>query len=126
MSPVATATAIEQMVEPWNRACLARDWDALLGMCTEDVVFMPSGAPPVSGKELRPWLEEFPEITRMSWSIAAIEEAGDLAFIRGPVRQTLVQDGETIEFDGKYCDLARRGSDGRWRFAVIMWSPNAE
>ena len=27
-------------------------------------------------------------------------------------------------FDGKYCDVMRRGNDGRWRFALIIWNAN--
>ncbi len=25
-------SAMEQMIEPWSRACIERDWDALLAM----------------------------------------------------------------------------------------------
>ena len=33
--------ALKDLIEPWTNACLTRDWDALLGMCTADIVFMP-------------------------------------------------------------------------------------
>jgi ketosteroid isomerase-like protein len=117
--------AVQDIIEPWNQACLSRDWDSLLSMCTDDIVFMPPGAPPVSGDAVRPWLDEFPTIKAMSWEVTSLEGAEDLAFLRGPVRQTLEVDGEIQEVDGKYCDLMRRGDDGRWRFAVIIWSDNS-
>lgn len=130
MSTTSTATEakiaaeISQMIEPWNRACLERDWDALLGMCTDDVVFMPHGEPQVEGDAVRPWLDAFPEIKAMTWSIEHLEAAGDLAVLRGPVKQTLVIDGEAQQVDAKFCDLARREGDGRWRIATVIWNAN--
>ena len=44
-------TQIEALVAPWVQACLDRDWDALLALCTDDGVFAPPGALSVSGEE---------------------------------------------------------------------------
>ena len=121
-SASSAQAALTALREPWIRACITRDWDALLSMCTDDIVFMPHGMPSVEGGQVGPWLEEFPTIKEMSWDVGTVEEAGDIAFARGPVRQTLEMDGETVVMDGKYCDLLRRGADGTWRFAVIMWN----
>ena len=118
------ASAVRNIIAPWNEACLARDWDALLSMCTGDVVFMPPGAPQVSGAEVRPWLDSFPEIKAMAWDIDDVQEAGDQAFVRGWVKQTLEIDGETVAIDAKYCDLFRREADGHWRFAAVIWNTN--
>lgn len=129
MSQDATQSAlaaVKEIIDPWTKACLKRDWDALLGMCTSDVVFMPSGEPPQTGPALRPWLEAFPEITQMSWDVSSLEAEGSLAFLRGPVKQTLRTDGEEVVVDGKFADLMRKERDGKWRFAVIAWSPNAQ
>jgi len=118
--------ALKDIIEPWTNACLERDWDALLGMCTADIVFMPSGEPSKTGPEVRPWLEGFPEITEMSWDVSTVEAEGSLAFARGPVKQTLRVDGKDQVVDAKFCDLLRKESDGQWRFAVIAWSPNSQ
>jgi ketosteroid isomerase-like protein len=115
------ASAIEGLIEPWTQACLAADWDALLGMCNDDIVFMPPGEPSVSGDAVRPWLEGI-VIRQMTWSIDHIEVKGDLAYLRGPVDQLLEIDGQEERFSGKYSDLMRRGEDGIWRFSVIMWN----
>lgn len=119
-------TAAQNIIEPWNRAAINRDWDALLSMCTEDMVFMPPGAPPVSGEAIRPWLDAFPVIRDMNWSIDYIKESGDLAYLRGPVSETLEIEGQIVEFVGKYCDVMVRGADGQWRLSLVMWSANAE
>ena len=118
------SAAVRRLIEPWNQACMGRDWDALLSMCTEDIVFMPPGSPAVSGAAIRPWLDSFPNVTAMSWDVEDLDSNGDLAFARGPVRQTFEIDGDVVELDGKYCDVLRRSSDGNWRFALIIWNPN--
>ncbi len=120
----AALAAVRDLIEPWNRACIERDWDALLDMCTPDVVFLPPGSPPLSGAAIRPWLEAFPEVRDMWWEVTALEAEGDLACLWGPVKQTLIVDGEKQSMHAKFCDLARRGPDGRWRFAVIIWNDN--
>lgn len=114
--------AVQKLIEPWSRACVDADWDKLLSMCTDDIVFMPPGAPAVSGEGVRPFLESFPTVRAMSWDVASLEAADDVAFVRGAVRQTLETDEGVQQFDGKYCDLFRRGPDGKWRFAVVMWN----
>lgn len=120
----SAASAIPELVEPWTRACLARDWDALLGMCTDDVVFSPPNEPLVEGQAVRPWLENFPPMTSMAWDIEHLESAGDLAWLRGPVRMTFDVAGQSVAFDGKFTDVCRQTPDGTWRFAVVMWSSN--
>lgn len=116
--------AVQNLIHPWNQAILDRDWDELLSMCTDDIVFMPHGEPPVSGDAVRPWLEAFPTVTAMSWDVADLEAAEDIGFVRGSVQQTLEMEEGVYEVDGKYCDLVRREADGQWRFAVIIWNEN--
>jgi ketosteroid isomerase-like protein len=36
------ASAIRAMVEPWTKACVERNWDRLLSMCTDDIIFLDS------------------------------------------------------------------------------------
>ena len=120
------AAAVAKIIEPWNQACLDRDWDTLLSMCTDDVVFMPPGAAEVTGEEVRPWLDSFPVIRAMEWSVGDLEENGDVAHLRGPLRQTVEIDGQPEEFEGKYCDVMKKGSDGQWRFSLIIWNASTE
>ena len=120
----SAASAMSALVEPWTLACVARDWDALLSFCTDDVAFSPPNGPLAEGAAVRPFLDGFPTILKMGWGIDHIEEAGDLAWLRGWVRMTLDVSGQTVDFDGKYTDIARRGADGTWRMAQVMWSSN--
>jgi len=63
-------------------------------------------------------------MTSMAWDIEHLESAGDLSWLRGPVRMTVDVAGQSVAFDGKYTDVCRQTSDGTWRFAVVMWSSN--
>lgn len=116
--------AVQDMIQPWSQAIVDRDWDQLLSMCTSDIVFMPEGQPSVSGDAVRPWLEEFPSVSEMSWGVDSLEASEDFAFLRGWAKQTFETDEGRSHLDGKYCDLMRRGPDGKWRFAVIIWNAN--
>jgi len=116
--------AIRGTFEAWRDACVRRDWDALLGMCTDDIVFLPPGESPVEGAGVRAWLDNFPVIKAMSLDIDRIEGAGHLAGVRGLVRMTLEVSGQQLEFDGKYTDLFRKQPNGRWFYALVMWNSN--
>jgi ketosteroid isomerase-like protein len=131
MSPTATGTglspadvsAIRAIREPWTKACLKRDWDTLLGMCTDDIVFLPPNEPAVQGNGVRPWLDNFPMIKAMEWDIDHMDGNGDLAWLRGWVRMTLEASGQQVKFNGKYTDVCRKQS-GSWRFALVIWNSN--
>jgi ketosteroid isomerase-like protein len=116
--------AIHELIEPWNAACVARDWPKQLSMCTDDMVFMPPDGPSAKGKAIMPWLDALPIIKELWWNIEQIDGGFDTASLRGQVRETLEIDGVEEKFDGKYTDVVRKGSDGTWRFAAIMWNSN--
>ena len=78
--------SIHLIIEPWTRACVTRDWDALLSMCTEDIAFLPPGGPVVSGAAIRPWLDSFPVIKAMSWDIKYMEAHNGFGTLRGSVQ----------------------------------------
>jgi ketosteroid isomerase-like protein len=117
--------AIHGLIEPWARACVTRDWDALLSMCTRDVAFLPPGEPIVQGATVRAWLDAFPETRAMWWDISQLEGQSDLACLRGNVHLTLVVDAKVVRFEGKYSDTMRKEADGQWRFATITWNSNS-
>lgn len=117
-------TAAQALIEPFNTAVIKRNWDALLDMCNEDILFMPPGEKPVPRSRALKWLDQFPTVKKMSWEIDHIEAHDEIAFMYGPVQQTLVIDGVEEKFDGKYCDVLRLGMDGKWRFSVMMWNAN--
>jgi len=116
--------AIYALIEPWNDAVKQKDWDAVQGMCTDDMVFMPPEGLPVQGETVRSFLEALPPVKSMWWNIEDTHGQGDLAAVWGSVKETVVIDGADVLVDGKYCDVLRKGADGKWRFAVIIWNSN--
>jgi ketosteroid isomerase-like protein len=121
----SAASVVKRTNAPWSRACIERDWDRLLAMCAEDAVFMPPGAPAVSGAGIRPWLETFPQIEQMSWSADHLEENGDLAWFHGPVDQTFEIDGKKVQFAGKYTCVMRRDRARGWLRTMVIWNSDA-
>lgn len=120
------AELIRDTQAPWKEAALARDWDAMLDMCTDDMVFMPPGEPSVSGDDLRPWLESFPVIREFDTDFEDVVVSGELAVASGSVRMSLEIDGERVPFDGKFTDVFRKGADGTWRYRRVIWNSNRE
>lgn len=118
------AAAIRAFIEIWSQAAIDRDWDTILGMCTDDVVFSPPGEPKVSGAEVRPWLEAYPIIKEFNWGFDEIEVSGDLAVGVGWGKMTVEIEGQEASINIKLADTFRRGDDGSWRFSHLIWNEN--
>jgi ketosteroid isomerase-like protein len=116
------AASIRATTGPWAKAALDRNWDAMLGMCTSDVVFAPPGEPKVSGSRLRPWLEAFPVMKVFDFSFDQVNVSGDLATAVGAGTWTLTMDGRDISASFKFADVFRKGQDGKWRYAHVIWN----
>jgi len=117
-----SAAAIRATIPPWRKACLDRNWDALLAMCTDDVVFAPPGESQVSGSKIRPWLEAFPVMKAFDFNFDRVDVSGDLATATGSGTWTLDVNGEDVSANFKFADVFRRGSDGSWRYAHVIWN----
>ncbi len=120
----ADLAAIIEMIEPWNKAVVDRNYEALMELCSDDVVFQPPGESAKLGNDFREWFEAFPTIRSMSWEVTHAEGEGNLAVIMGPVEEVIEQDGEIINFRGKFCDALRKCDDGKWRVASVTWNSN--
>ena len=117
-------SALHGLIQPWSTALESQDWDAALGMCTEDCVFLPPGEPAVPPEGLRAFFEAYPVITEMKWDIDHIEGHEDVATLRGWFDITAqTEEGEGTE-RGKFVDILRKEDDGRWRFSCIIWNTN--
>ena len=117
--------AIRATTEPWCRACVDQDWDTLLAFCTDDIAFLPPNAPGVSGEAVRPYLDSFPPIKAFAEEFEELEGSGDVAWATGPVTMTLDVSGEEVAIVGKFMDAFRKGEDGKWRYARIVWNTDS-
>jgi len=118
----AAYLAHENYVEAIN----SNDLDRLLGMLTDDVVFMAPNDTPYVGKEaLRPWLEGYLAAYTTHWD-KPVEEfvvAGDWAFerYRYTSTDTPVSGGDPIVGTGWGFVVYHRDPDGVWRVARDAW-----
>ena len=117
--------AIRGTVQPWIKASLERDWDGLLSMCTDDVVFSPPGEPAVSGRGLRQWLEAFPAMNAFEWDFDRIDVSGDLATGVGRGAWTFDINGQRVSATFKFVDVVRKAADGKWKYAHVIWNTDA-
>ena len=116
--------SIKSTAQPWADACLARNWDALLALCTDDVVFLPPDEPQVQGEHLRPWLEHYPEIRSFEVEFEQVEGQDQIATARGRFTMTLLPPGQAdpVTTKGKFVDIFRKDLEGTWRYATVIWN----
>jgi len=117
-----SAAAIRATNPAWRKATLDRNWDALLAMCTSDVVFSPPGEPQVSGSKIRPWLEAFPIVKAFDARFDRVDVSGDLAAVTGSGTWIVEINGQDVPGSFKFADVFRRDSDGSWRYAHVIWN----
>lgn len=117
--------AIRATMAPWRQACLDRDWDALLALCTEDAVFAPPGEPQVARPGLKAWLEAFPIMKEFDFSFERVDVSGDLGTAIGNGTWTLEVEGQEVSASFKFADVLRKHPDGSWRYAHVIWNTDS-
>ena len=111
--------AIRQVVETWMAASRSGDLDTVLGLMTEDVVFMVPGQEPF-GKQAFAALSKGADGSRIEGTseIAELTVLGDWAFIRTRIAMQMTPPGgEAVRRAGFTLTLLRKESDGQWRLA---------
>lgn len=117
----ADKNAILTLVDRWRLATEANDVDAILEMVTDDVVFLPSSMPPVTGKKAveemyRAFLPQYRGIDQVG-TIEEVQIAGDWAFLWGTDELRLTpHSGAEIHMKGKGLSILKRQADGSWKF----------
>ena len=111
--------AIRDVVETWMRATKAGDVSTILGLMTEDVIFMVPGQPPF-GKEAFAASSDGVRGVRVEGTndIQEIQVLGDWAYLRNRIEITVTPDGGApIRRSGYTLSILRKESDGVWRLA---------
>jgi ketosteroid isomerase-like protein len=108
----------------------ASDVDAILAGMTDDVVYLPPGAPLVQGKDaLRKALEPAYKLIDAEVSMRPVETvvADDWAWEWGHLSGTtrLLAGGSPTRLDGKYFYVYKRQPDGSWKIARDIYNENA-
>jgi uncharacterized protein (TIGR02246 family) len=111
--------AIRELVATWMRASQAGDIDTVLGLMTDDVVFMVPGREPF-GKEVFAATSRGMSGARMSGNndIRELVVVGNIAYLRNHIDMTITPPGGTrMRRAGYTLTILRKGQDGRWRLA---------
>ena len=117
-------TALQKLAETWAEAAPRQDWDTILDLCTDDVVFMPQDEPIVEGKEdQRTWHENFHTVQEMKSDFVKGEVSGDTAIGQGVFSLVAKsEEGSLVDMKGKWLSGYRRQPDGRWLISHLAWN----
>lgn len=118
---------LDQIRNEFEAAEVAGSTERMRVHITEDVVMMAPNMPAVSGADnamaaMRSFFEGFG--VRIKYNSEEKVIAGSWAFDRGTYTQTLTpkHGGTAASESGKYLWLYRRGPDGRWKQARVIWN----
>lgn len=110
---------IRDLVRSWMAASKAGDLPALLGLMTDDVVFMVPNSPPFGKAEFTAGAERMRgALIEGSAEIVEIELFGPRAMTRSRLELVLTPAGGSPRpLSGYAMSLLRKEADGRWRIA---------
>ena len=115
--------------ENYVTAINSNNLDSLLGMLTEDVVFLSAHEPVMVGKAaVRPWLEGYLKAYKTHWDKPVQEFIvnGDWAFERYSYKSsdTPLAGGADVQDTGWGLVSYHHDADGKWRVARDAWGPD--
>ena len=118
--------AAHQAHEAYVTAINSNNLDTLLGVLTEDVVFLAPQEPAMVGKTaVRPWLEGYVKAFKTHWDKPVQEFIvnGEWAFERYSYKSsdTPAGGGAVVEDTGWGLVIYHRDADGKWRVARDAW-----
>ncbi len=113
--------AIRDAIDLWMTASLAGDIDTVLGLMTDDVVFMVVGAEPFGKDAFEKGAKNMGTQYRVDGAsdTEEITILGDWAYTRSHISLVMepVKDARPIHRSGFGMSIWRKGQDGKWRIA---------
>jgi ketosteroid isomerase-like protein len=107
----------------WTTACVSRDWDKVLSMCAEDIVYMPADHPTLRGHaEFRAWLEQFPRIVKFTQPLADVEGDRRRTVAQATFDGAIEIAGQAVDVSGKVLCTLRKESSGKWLVQSVCWN----
>jgi len=128
-TPAADDPAAHQAHEAYVTAINSNNLETLLGVLTDDVVYLAAHEAPMVGKAaVRPWLEGYLKAFKTHWDKPVQEFVvnGDWAFERYSYKSidTPLDGGAAIEDTGWGLVIYHHDADGKWRVARDAWGPD--
>lgn len=125
----AAEASAHQAHENYVAAINSNQLDSILGMLTDDVIFLAANAPVMVGKEeVGPWIEGYLRAFKTHWDKTQHEfdVCGNWAFERYSYQSTdtSLADGSVIEDTGWGLVVYHYDADGKWRVARDAFGPD--
>jgi uncharacterized protein (TIGR02246 family) len=111
--------AIRELIRTWMEATRAGDTARVLGLMTDDVVFLVPGKEPFGKAAFAASSEGLRGVTIDGTAeVLELQVAGDWAFCRNHIRITMTPPGKTpVSRSGYTLTILRKQPDGAWRLA---------
>ena len=112
--------AIRAVVDRWMAASNAGDTETVLGLMTEDVVFLVPGQEPFGKEAFKAASERMAAVKMEGRSeIKELKVLGDWAYLRNHIDITVTPPGggAPVRRAGYTLTLLQKSKDGRWRLA---------
>ncbi len=111
--------AIRDLVATWMRASAAGDTETVLGLMTDDVVFLVAGKPPFGKNEFAESLKALRDAKMEATSnVREVQVTGDWAYCWTDLAVTMSpKNGAPMRRRGNTLSIFKRLADGRWALA---------
>jgi uncharacterized protein (TIGR02246 family) len=111
--------AIRELIDTWMAASRAGDTATVLGLMTDDVVFMTPGREPFGKEAFAAAADGMKNLTIEGHAaIAELQVLGDWAYLRNHLDITVTPPGGTsVHRSGYTLTILRKQPDGRWLLA---------
>ena len=124
----AIEQALRDLDAQWSAAAAAKDLEKTISFYSQDALVLPTNAPAATTKEAirNTWkdLLASPGVA-ISWKTTKVEVArsGDIAYTTGTYELTMNDaSGKPINDRGKYVEVWKKQTDGKWKVAVDIWN----
>jgi ketosteroid isomerase-like protein len=109
----------------WVTACVSRDWDKAVALCTEDVNYMPPDSPWLHGRAaVAEFLNGFPEMEQLFQHVVKMAGDTSLVVLHATFGGSFIVEGQKLTGEGKVLATAAK-SDGAWRFSSVCFNWDA-
>jgi uncharacterized protein (TIGR02246 family) len=111
--------AIRELVDIWMEASRRGDTETVLGLMTDDILFITPGREPFGKDEFRAQSEALQGVQMDGRAdISEIRVLGDWAWIRNHIDLTITPPGgEPVHRAGYTLSILQKSADGKWRLA---------
>jgi len=112
---------IRQVMEEWHRRSALGELDAILGLMTEDAVFLRCGLPPMSKTEFAAGFRQWSGKARIesTFDVKEIHASGDVAYVWSYISlvMTATETGARTTREGSVLSVFRKSAAGKWLLA---------